>query len=220
MNILKLGTSHRETGTNCQDATGQYLDLKVVCDGCSEGRNSEVGAKLFCHLIVERYKNIKTRGKMYIKIPAMIISVMDELINIVGDDPQTIKDYLSFTVILAHGNTVYYCGDGYIIKKMDETIMFQKLDCGEYPQYLAYNYIDSNSMKKYKDGVDIQKVELNEFDNIGVASDGIRFIADREDGDPLKEEFKNLILSGKDIKMRLFFNRNSKIFQDDFSIVF
>lgn len=226
MNVLKTGYSHKEGSINCQDATGEYGGIfKVVCDGCSEGKHTEIGAKLFCKLIVDKYKNFTEKGKKYIDIPSLMMTVMDELVRLVGDNPEDIRDYLSFTALVIEKDLdsgsawVNYCGDGYIIIKKDNEISFRKLDCGKYPKYLSYNYVDGSRMAEYKDGVSIETIQFNGIDEIGVASDGIRFIADLEDGNELKEEFKNILLSGKDMKMKLFFNRNEKIFQDDFSIV-
>jgi len=226
MNVLKMGFSHREGSINCQDATGMYDNyFKVVCDGCSEGKHSEIGAKLFCKMIVDKYANFMRKGKKYIDIPALMMTVMDELVQLIGDDPDDIKDYLSFTTLVVEKDResnnawVHYCGDGYIIVDKDESISFRKIDCGKYPKYLAYNYVNSSYMAEYQDGVDITTIEFEGVGNIGVASDGIRFVADLEDSNPLKQEFKDILLSDKDMKMKLFFNRNDKIFQDDFSIV-
>lgn len=226
MNILKMGYYHKEGSINCQDATGMYDNcFKVVCDGCSEGKHSEIGAKLFCKMIVDRYANFVQKGKKYIDIPALMLSVMDELVRIIGDKPEDIRDYLSFTTLVvekdleSNSACVYYCGDGYIIIEKDDSISFKKIDCGKYPKYLSYNYVDSIYMAEYQDGVDISTIEFENVGNVGVASDGIRFVADLDDSEQLKQEFKEILLSGKDIKMKLFFNRNEKVFQDDFSIV-
>lgn len=227
MNVLKIGTLHKENGVNCQDATGQYLNiLKVVCDGCSEGKHTEVGAKLFCKNLIEKFTSFIRKGKTNIDISALITSTMDELVRIIGHNPEDIKDYLCFTILVAefypgsNAGYVYYCGDGYIIKDVDETICIDKLDCGEYPKYLAYNYIDSDYLKEYKTGVNIEFVEFEDIGNIGVASDGIRFVAELDYDDPLRKEFVDILASGKEMKMKLFFNRNAKILHDDFSIVF
>lgn len=226
MNVLKMGFSHKEGGINCQDATGMYgSQFKVVCDGCSEGKHSEIGAKLFCKMITDRYANFVSKGKKYIDVPALMLSVIDELVQLIGDNPEDIKDYLSFTTLVVEKDMesnnawVHFCGDGYIIIDKDESITFRKIDCGKYPKYLAYNYVDGSNMAEYQDGVDITTIEYTGIGNVGVASDGIRFVADLDDSDLLKQEFKNILLSGKDMKMRLFFNRNEKLFQDDFSIV-
>lgn len=227
MNVLKMGNGHKINGINCQDATGQYKDiLKVVCDGCSEGVHSEIGAKLFCKMLIEKYRRFYEMGKKYINVPELITTVMDELVNMIGKTPQDIKDYLSFTILVMEKipdtvySYVYHCGDGYILYDAGDGVQFKKLDCGEYPMYLAYNYIPGDMMKQYKDGVLISTYESESYKNVGVASDGIRFVVERDDGDPLKEEFKTILNSGKDMKMKLFFNRNENIFQDDFSIVY
>lgn len=228
MNVLKMGTAHKQSDINCQDATGSLGNrLKVVCDGCSEGKHSEVGAKLFCKMFVNKYANFVNKGKNFIDIPALMMTIMDELVQLFGDNQQDIKDYLSFTILVAekipesNDFYVYYCGDGYVIKSKDDGyVTFEKLDCGAYPKYLAYNYIYSDFMKAYGSGVRIEMLEYENYCNVGVASDGIRFVADLEDDNNLKKEFKQILLSGKDMKMKLFFNRNSTIFQDDFSVVF
>lgn len=51
MVINKIGQQHIDYGTNCQDYGIEFDGMKVVCDGCSEGKHSEVGAKAFCHLL-------------------------------------------------------------------------------------------------------------------------------------------------------------------------
>lgn len=49
---------------------------------------------------------------------------------------------------------VDYCGDGFIVKeRLDGTIEFEELSDGEYPKYFAYNYVDKDMLKQYKDGV-------------------------------------------------------------------
>lgn len=45
MVINKIGQQHIDYGTNCQDYGIEFDGMKVVCDGCSEGKHSEVGAK-------------------------------------------------------------------------------------------------------------------------------------------------------------------------------
>jgi len=224
MQVLKMGFSHAEIGMNCQDAVVKSdimkSGLKIVCDGCSEGKHSEVGANLFCQIFAQKYEDFFLLGKKNIDIPALMYAVIDELFQLIGNNPQTIKDFLSFTSLVAFENSVYYCGDGYIVLiKNENEVHFQKLDCGEYPKYLSYNYLPQNCMKEYKDGVKIEVTNFSDEYKVGVASDGIRFIVERDENDPLRKEFKNIILSDSDMKMKMFFNRNEKIFKDDFSIV-
>ena len=106
------------------------------------------------------------------------------------------------------------------LRANDEGIHFEKLDCREYPKYLVYNFIDPSYLKQYKDGVGIDHHHFGDAKNVGVASDGIRFVVDRPDDDLLKKEFIDILKSGKEIQMKRFINRNPKVFQDDVSIVF
>lgn len=228
MEVLKMGTFHKENEINCQDAIGSYGNmLKVVCDGCSEGKHSEIGATLFCKLLIEKYANMLNKGKSqeHINVPTLMRVSMYELIKMIGNNPEDVKDYLCFTTLVAEkmkGDNcgwTYSCGDGYIVVKKDDWVSFKKLDCGAYPKYLAYDYIDSKYLSEYKDGVLIDTMRFEDIENIGVASDGIRFVADLDDNNPLKQEFSEIIMKDNSLKMKLFFNRNSKLFQDDFSIV-
>ena len=50
MVVNKIGAQHLDYGRNCQDCGLENETIKLVCDGCSEGEHSEVGAKAYCHL--------------------------------------------------------------------------------------------------------------------------------------------------------------------------
>lgn len=211
MFINKIGMEHLETGMNCQDYGFVGERSSYVCDGCSEGKHSEVGAKLFCHL------------KQRTDYDATDIFSM--MIDVIGGNPNWKRDFLSFTILrlaeCVDDFTVSYCGDGYIIlQDHDGNITFEELSDGEYPKYYIYNYIEPEYLKHYKDGVSFsQKAYSKEqYVKVGIASDGLRYIlqADEE----LKQEFINCLKSGKELKTKLFINRNHKIFKDDVTIVF
>lgn len=211
MFINKIGMEHLESGMNCQDYGFVGEHSSYVCDGCSEGKHSEVGAKLFCHL---RKNSILGIDEIFIRIRELI-----------GSEPKTLRDFMSFT-ILRFAETpgdfiVNYCGDGYIIlQDHDDNITFEELSDGEYPKYYIYNYIPPEYLKHYKDGVSFSQKTYSkeEYAKVGIASDGLRYIlqADEE----LKQEFINCLKSGKELKTKLFINRNHKIFKDDVTIVF
>lgn len=211
MFINKIGMEHLETGMNCQDYGFVGERSSYVCDGCSEGKHSEVGAKLFCHL--------KQRTDYD------VTDIFSMMIDVIGGNPNWKRDFLSFTILrlaeCADCFTVSYCGDGYIIlQDHDGNITFEELSDGEYPKYYIYNYIEPEYLKHYKDGVSFsQKTYPKEkYNKVGIASDGLRYIlqADEE----LREEFINCLKSGKELKTKLFINRNHKIFKDDVTIVF
>ena len=210
MFINKIGFEHLENGMNCQDYGFEREHFSIVCDGCSEGRHSEVGAKLCCHLFKDSTMNVTTAFRKMI-----------ELLN----DRHALKDYLCFTMLMLHKMRNCYvvgnCGDGYIILQDNEgNITFEKLSDGEYPKYYIYNYIDKEHLKHYKDGVSFsdKSYPTSEYEKVGIASDGLRYIlqADEE----LKQEFIDCLKSGKELKVKLFINRHHRIFKDDVTIVF
>ncbi|MDE7478280.1 MAG: hypothetical protein K2M91_10075, partial [Lachnospiraceae bacterium] len=172
MFVNKTGSLHLELGLNCQDYGLEKEHLKLVCDGCSEGAHSEVGVKMFCHLSELGYS---TR------------QIFRRLINLFGQSSATIKDYLCFTILKVVENEeafkVSYCGDGYIIlEDMEGNISFKELNDGEYPKYFVYNYCDTKMLSYYKEGVEISELILLKkiYKNVGIASDGLRFIVQSE----------------------------------------
>lgn len=210
MFINKIGWEHMESGRNCQDYGFEGDVSSYVCDGCSEGEHSEVGAKLFCHLIRE-YHDIR--------------EVFAELTGLFFKEPKALKNYLCFTILSVAESLTYfhvnYCGDGYIIlQDCRGNITFEELSDGEYPKYYVYNYIDKECLKHYKDGVEFEskKYSKEKYRKVGIASDGLRFILNADE--ELKQEFIECLKSGKQVKTNLFINRHHKIFKDDITIVF
>lgn len=73
----------------------------------------------------------------------------------------------------------------------------------------------------YKDGVEFVEKDFSkkEYQNVGVASDGLRFII-KSENDALKEEFAALLKARRTVAVKRFINRNQKLFRDDITIVF
>lgn len=216
MFINKIGAQHLEIGQNCQDYGLEKSNVKLVCDGCSEGKHSEVGAKSFCHL-ADSYTNYTDTN---------IRDMFSVLLSLFGQTVSSIKDFLCFTILSVYedesGFILSYCGDGYVIlEDMDGNISFEELNDGEYPKYYAYNYCDPEKLAYYKEGVPMEwKVyPKSQYKNVGVASDGLRFLL-KSDNEKLKSEFVDLLKKGKDVAIKRFINRNQKIFKDDITIVF
>ena len=239
MFVNKIGQHHLELGENCQDAGKVeyfpdepiYKSHKLVCDGCSEGKHSEVGAQLYAlnqnsvgelHSAMENIIKITSCDPLSFHLPWSSITT----------NPSLIRDYCCFTILdlwelstVEEENNIfilYYCGDGYIITEdIDGNIDFIKIDDGEYPKYLAYNYIsDKSRMSHYKDGVDVSTrvFPKKEFKNVGVASDGIRYILNHDEN--LRDEFIQILKDNKEIKMKRFINKHQNIFKDDITIAF
>lgn len=209
MFVNKIGTQHIDIGMNCQDYGLESEHLKIVCDGCSEGKHTEVGAKTYCHLASNGYSTK---------------DIFKTLNAIFGQSSSSIKNFLCFTIlsVVETGDNfqVSYCGDGYIIlQDLNGEISFEELNDGEFPKYYAYNYCDPNQLKHYKYGVFIQEkcYSKEEYSKVGIASDGLRFILCADDA--LKNEFITLLKIGNPVKVKRFINRNQKIFKDDITIV-
>lgn len=208
MVISKIGQQHIDYGINCQDYGMEKNGVKVVCDGCSEGKHSEVGVKTFCHLI----QNGVSTDDAFTK-----------LIEIFGQTPGNIRDYLCFTILMVvetdDSFTVVYCGDGFIMEEfVDGRFIVEELTDGEYPKYYAYNYVDKDSLTHYKDGVGFQTrfFPKSEYKNIGIASDGVRYARTSEE---IYTGFVDALLSGKEARVKRFINKNQAVFKDDITVV-
>lgn len=211
MVINKIGAQHLAYGKNCQDYGLEQANMKLVCDGCSEGAHSEVGVKMYCHLSGLGYSTKQ---------------IFKRLVSTFGQSAASIRDYLCFTIVKVVEEEecfkVSYCGDGYLIlEDLEGRLWFEELNDGEYPKYFAYNYCDAGMLTCYKEGVGFTERIFSKrtYRNVGVASDGLRYIV-RSENEALKEEFINLIISNKEAAVKRFINRNQKLFQDDITIVF
>ena len=209
MLVVKMGKEHIDNGTNCQDFAIEKDNFKLIVDGCSSCQNSEIGAKLFCHLLPKcNYDIRRTFG----------------VLRALYDTDKELKENLLFTILMVREHENYFevavCGDGYIIKqKHDDTIEYQEFDYQNEPPYYAYNLIyDKTCLRKYHDGVNFRNFIFNksEYKNIGVSSDGIRYILNGF----YKDEFEKILKTGKSLPMKLFINRNIQYFKDDISICF
>lgn len=211
MFVNKIGAQHLAFGMNCQDYGLEKDTIKLVCDGCSEGRHSEVGVKMYCHLSALGYSTKQ---------------IFKRLVSIFGQSAASVRDYLCFTILkVVEGEAFFrvsYCGDGYIIlEDLEGNLSFEELGGGEYPKYFAYNYCDTDMLTHYKDGVEFVEKDFSkkEYQNVGVASDGLRFII-KSENDALKEEFAALLKARRTVAVKRFINRNQKLFRDDITIVF
>lgn len=211
MFVNKMGAQHLDYGKNCQDYGLEKDCLKVVCDGCSEGAHSEVGAKAYCHLAASGYDTDQ---------------IFQLLMGIFGQSPQTVREYLCFTILEVAEQEdsfcVTYCGDGYILlQDAAGEIQFMELSDGAYPKYYAYNYCDASSLRQYQDGVPLNRKVFHkkEYQKVGIASDGLRYIVNSKDTQ-LKAAFTALLKLGSAVKIKRFINCNQRVFQDDITIVF
>lgn len=218
--VNKLGSDHYAEERNNQDFCISLPQLKIVLDGCGSQRFSEVGTRLFAQLFLEK-SDINSMNNEEFENAVKL--TFEELIKIFPREEYYASN-LSFTILACFETeeefVVYSCGDGYIITDNGETIEFVQLDDGEFPKYFVYNYVNKENLQAYKEGVTftINHFSKSEFQNVGVATDGLRFYEDLNILE--KNKLKEALKAGKAGKIKILINRNRSLFKDDITICF
>lgn len=227
--VCKMGSDHNFANINNHDFAFNLLNMKVVTDGCGSGKHSEVGTRIFGQLFARKVKENYDNGETIDE--SNFISVVDgifkQMLNLCSDNSFIFENYC-FTILvcfeLENEFVVYSCGDGYIIKESSDGIKFEQLDDGEYPCYYVYNFIEDKScLMEYKDGVTFKITRFNkeEYQNVGVATDGLRFYENLNDVE--KTKFIGFLHEGKGPQIEKLINRNNRkneMFHDDISVCF
>lgn len=182
------GNDHRWSGRNNQDAFCYWADeeniIAVVCDGCSEGKHSEVGAQIGAKLIVQSIRKNLDPGCSRNLIETIEVSrketidQLKRLVSVMGENnlPQLITDYFLFTVIgvvITPAMTmIFSLGDGfYAINGM--TFRLGPFPNNE-PPYLAYGGLVNSSLGPDLLRFQIKELAPTEFVNtILIGTDGV-----------------------------------------------
>lgn len=227
--ISKMGSDHKFENKNNQDFTFNILNMKVVLDGCGMGKHSEVGVRLFSQLFARECKAYMDRGEDINENNFRIVVdiVFSKMIALCSDISFIFQNYC-FTILVCFEHeeefVVLSAGDGYIITEDENGITFEVLDDGEYPAYYVYNFVQPKSaLKEYQEGVSFKEHRYSKenFVNVGVASDGLRFFENLLDVEKIK--FMNFLHEGKGSQLEILINRNNlknEMFHDDISICF
>lgn len=227
--VCKVGSDHIFGNKNNHDFMFNLLNMKIVLDGCGSGNHSEIGTRLFAQLFARKVKEFYDKGIEVNEnnFTDIVDNVFYKMLAICDDSEFILNNYC-FTILVCFEKenefVVLSCGDGYIIKEKDSEINFLKLDDGEYPAYYVYNFItDKSILKEYKDGVafHVSKYDKTGFTNIGVATDGLRYVDKLLEVDKIK--FFKFLKEGKGPQIEKLINRNNNendLFHDDISICF
>ena len=217
--VCKTGSDHLYFDKNKQDFVVAIDKVTVVMDGCGSTQFSEIGVSLFGQLLAQE-KNIEPGNFVQI-----VYEIFVKLIKICPEYDNFIYENLCFTILACIETDDEYivlsCGDGYIIVQQDSVVSTLKLDDGLYPKYYVYNFIDNKeSLKEYKDGVDFSILHFSkvEYENVGVATDGFRYVDDLDNLE--KSHFYTYLAEGKKGKINMLINRNGNNFKDDIAICF
>jgi len=187
-----IGRSHLVAGKNNQDAV-KILEFKtskgiyrigIICDGCSEGKNSEVGAKLTAHFAVNRIFELVNDSffltkdipkALYFSIQIFLMQLLEQYSSANEERFLFINDHFLFTIIgfiQGPNNTVVFSiGDGVIIINGD----IQVIDQNDTPNYLAYHLVDGSYLGKglymATPHLDVQAVKTNSLEKLAIGSD-------------------------------------------------
>lgn len=189
-----IGRSHLLMGRNSQDAFAKgkiTLDKErilfgIVCDGCGEGKDSEVGAKLAATFIGLQIEELVKANVALTKIPEILhkrtIGFLKMILGGLSFElPQTriefIKNNLLFTIIgfiySDNETLIFALGDGVII--VDDTVWIR--DEQNRPNYIGYNLVSRENLipeaSLLPKGFDAVNLKSESFTRLAIATDAL-----------------------------------------------
>jgi hypothetical protein len=197
--ILSSGTVggfiHRQKGINNQDGLAIAEDennfAAIICDGCSSGKNSEVGAKLIARFAAEETIRLMQEEQVIFgsqildRLSGSILGYMRESVEKFKDPKMALEEMFLATIVGVIMNewvtTVFSLGDG-VISLNGEVLV---IDENNAPNYLAYRaYPGAYMIDEVKINFVVrQEVMTKDLQSLILASDGAQELiakADRE----------------------------------------
>ena len=224
MVINSQGFEHFLQHVNNQDFFYETPRMLLVLDGCSGGKYSEVGTRLFTQLFSRREENDSVE-----KFESNVKEVFDEIIEIMRKyypdqeslENDFIMENLLFTIIACFDCKdkfiVKMFGDGYIITQNNrDRLSYMKFSYGKCPPYFAYKYCKMLTPNIYKD-YEFKTFEFDKkiFKSVGIASDGILPIVKSSD-----HGMDFYILKKDNVGLQMAVRMKNQLFSDDVTIAF
>jgi hypothetical protein len=186
------GASHRRAGKNSQDAFGWALSdeglIAVVCDGCSSGRHSEVGAQLGARLLLNAlYRELPLRDEdpsLWQRLQENVLSSLRIVAELLGGElDAAARDYLLFTVvgvlITPRTSWIFVLGDGVVF------VNEQRVALGPYadnaPPYLAYRLFEATHPTKSVELLPLCQLPTSELRSVLIGTDGVCDLIDAKE---------------------------------------
>lgn len=177
-----IGLDHQRKQRNCQDSYALHESadaiIGVVCDGCSEGPRSEVGAALgaqylatqAAHLIEESVPLAELPDQLYQGLIAYLGQITD--LSMPPSRVGFIRDHLLFTalvlIITPEGTLILSAGDGLIVS--DDQI--ECIDQNNAPSYIAYHLVPEHLPPTFKLPQGFQVRAVPQWQQLAVGTDG------------------------------------------------
>lgn len=219
MIITSQGFGHFTQGLNNQDFGIETSKMVLVLDGCSSGKYSEIGTRLFAQLFQRKqgYDNPE-------KFEDNVKEVFDEIISMMRKYYKSDEDFesnfimenLLFTIIACFKTEDRYIvkmfGDGYVItQNVYDKVSYMRFAYGKCPPYFAYRYCSVMPINVH----DFKTLKLDKkyFKSVGVATDGILPIVKGE-----IKGFDSILQKKNDVVISNAINNQRSIFFDDLTI--
>ncbi len=217
-----VGRDHTARQANCQDgialaATHDYI-VAIVCDGCSEGDHSEVGAKLGANYLAEEAARLLETGFCAKDLPSLLhertVTYLGKVAEVSSprDKVTFVHHHLLFTivgcVITPTTSFVFTAGDGMIA--VDDHV--RCIDQHNQPAYIAYHLIQNALPEDYEltHGFETQFLP-DDWQRIAIASDGF-------EPELLPQAWNQAHPRGLQRKL-IYWSNQEKRFRDDATIV-
>ena len=146
---FEIGSSHETLGIPCQDyavsAVNEQDYFLMIADGCSSGRNTDLGSRVFCHYLLDLFENKQFFS--FIEQPKFDKELWQAIWTkkVTGD----INDYLVTTLFAFSKNNdhyVYLMGDGVFAYTQGKYLVIVNTEYNlNTPYYLAYKYTGMNT---------------------------------------------------------------------------
>ena len=176
-----IGARHQRAGRNGQDAavsvTRAGVTIAVVCDGCSSGASSEVGARLGAALFARVLGDKLVGGEcvrersVWEATRAEVAKILARVVNESVDLESAIHDHLLFTIVAAalthDGAAIWALGDG--AYAVDGAVTGLGPFENNEPPYLAYDLLAKPAQAHFE--------VVDRAARIIVATDGIDDLA-------------------------------------------
>lgn len=187
-----IGAEHKRRGVNNQDAccvaSEEDAIIALVCDGCSSGAYSEVGANIGIRLILESIgRNLHSCfdwNKFLERVRQEVLARIRILaLDMGGSFSQNIYQYFLFTVIgtiLRRDETIIFSiGDGFYSVDGQQTMIgpFPKNE----PPYIAYDLVNVDINSNLLKFNICENLITGSFSSLLIGSDGVSDLVKLED---------------------------------------
>lgn len=187
-----LGTDHRRTGRNNQDAwrfvTAERAFAAIVCDGCGSHPDSEVGAKLGVRMLAQRFLQQALRDPQnfveHLLDPLLdTVLALQQIVGAVGiSSSELVYDGLLFTFVAvvasAEVTACFAIGDG--VAFLNGVRLPFATYADNAPPYLGYAMTGDALKRLRRDLAVLQILPTKDLNSFLIGTDGVSDLIEAE----------------------------------------